>query len=112
MGVGWQRQDTPGEIITMAQSPDRYLWVFNQSEQLFYRAIHDKRWWQVPSVLPVELQLKSANWLNVSSIFKRQSSRFELAVTDSRICLALIGSSVLMTAQNLSGNEIFYLRSQ
>jgi hypothetical protein len=72
-----------------------------------YRTANDKRWWQVSSVLPVELQLKSANWLNVSSIFKRQSSRFELAVTDSRIYMALIGSSVLMTAQNLSGKESF-----
>lgn len=103
MGVGWQRQDTPGELVTMALSPDRYLWALNQSEQMFFRTAHDKRWWQVSSVLPPEWQLKSAYRLNVSSIFKRQSSRFELALTNSRICLALLGSSLLITAQNLIG---------
>lgn len=108
MGVGWQRQDTPGELVTMALSPDRYLWILNQSEQMFFRSIHDKRWWQVSSVLLPEWQLKCANWLNVSSIFKRQSSRFEMAVTNSRICLALIGSSLLMTAQNLIGKDISF----
>ena len=102
MGVGWQRQEAPGELITMALSPSHHLWALNQSEQMYFRAANDKRWWQV-SVLPAELQLKSPNWLKVSSFFKRQSSRFELAVTDSRICLALIGSSVLMTTQNVSG---------
>lgn len=102
MGVAWQRQEAPGELITIALSPSRHLWALNRSEQMFFRATNDKRWWQVP-VLPAELQLKSANWLNVSTFFKRQSSRFELAVTDSRICLALIGSSVLMTAKNLAG---------
>lgn len=103
MGVAWQRQEAPGELITVALSPSRHLWVLNRSEQMFFRATNDKRWWQV-SVLPMEFHLKNDHyWLNVSSFFKRQSSRFELAVTDSRICLALVGTCVLMTAKNLSG---------
>lgn len=102
MGVAWQRQEAPGELITIALSPSHYLWALNQSEQMFFRAPSDKRWWQV-SVLPAELQIKGANWLNVSSLFKRQSSRYELAVTESRICLAFIGSAVLVTSQNVSG---------
>lgn len=109
-GVGWQRLHAPGDVISMALSPHQQLWILTRAEQLFYLHADEgtrPRWWQVP--LPANLRLAhhSSKWLNISSIFKRQSSEFILALTETRIFLALAGSSVLLTAQNVTGTTPF-----
>lgn len=100
-GAGWQRLDAPFHIITIALSPAGHLWVLTRNAQLHFRASDDKRWWQV-SVLPTEKQLESVKWIKVTSAFKRYE--FEMAVTGSRICLAVAATSLLLTTTNLTGN--------
>lgn len=102
IGAGWQRLDAPFQIITMALGPAGHLWVLTRSAQLYFQAPDEKRWWQV-SVLPTEKQLESVKWLKVTSVFKRY--QFEMTVTNSRICLAVSGTSLLLTTTNLTGNS-------
>lgn len=109
VGAGWQRLQVPGEVETMALSPQRQLWILTRREQLFFRQPDEEdhsairpRWWQV--VLPVNLPLnKSTRWLDLSSVFKRQSLQFDMTITETRIFLAVIGSSLLLTARNVIG---------
>ena len=111
-GVGWQRLDAPGEVVSMTLDPQGRLWILTRAERLFYlhaeegkRTPTSPRWWQVP--LPANQPLStnsSIKWLNISSVFKRRGgSQFMLAATESRIFLALAGSSVLLTAHNVTG---------
>ncbi len=65
MGIGWERQEAPGKIITMAVSPSRQLWALSQSKQIYYRAFNGKGDWQI-SALQAELQVENPYWLKVS----------------------------------------------
>lgn len=108
-GTGWHRLDLPfHQIITITTSPGGHLWALTRTAQLYFRAPGDeKRWWQV-SVLPTEKQLESVKWLKVTSVFKRY--QFEMAVTNSRVCLAVTGTSLLLTTTNLTGD--FFLNDE
>lgn len=115
MGFCWQRVETPEQVITMAQSLNNgfnQLWILTRTEKLFYRE-SDNHWWQV--TLPTtELQAnKSSHW-SISSLFtstnnRYQNSQLTLAVTESRIFLAVAGSSVILTGQQLIGRLIIKL---
>ena len=116
MGFCWQRVETPEQVVTMAQSPNNgsnQLWILTRTEKLFYRESDNQFWWQV-AMPTAELQAnKSSHW-SISSLFSStnnhyQNSQLTLAVTESRIFLAIAGSSVILTGQELIGILIFTL---
>lgn len=110
MGFSWQRVNTPDAeaVLTMAQSPNNeQLWIFTRTEKLFFRnRDSDNHWWRV--ALPAELLLnKATHWLHpsISSLFNSSYSHYQLtlAVTESRIFLAIAGSSVILQGEQLIG---------
>lgn len=123
-GVGWQRLQVPGEVVTIAENSSlRQLWILTKKHQLFYRLMDSDdedprsnvrpRWWQV--LLPVaDLKLNqkhNSKWLNISSVFKRQSSTIDIVLNETRILLAVLGSSFILTAQHLTGTKFLIARS-
>lgn len=122
-GVGWQRLQVPGEIVTMAENSSlRQLWILTKKHQLFYFQMDADdedpgsnvrpRWWQV--LLPVaDLKLNekhNTKWLNISTVFKRQSSSIDIVLNETRILLAVLGSSFILTAQHLTGTIFLIFR--